>query len=449
MPDHAGHASLLQRIAIDSRPARYPAFRRLWLGQGVSFVGYQVTTVAVPIQIYALTRSSLWVGLLGVASLFPLVIFGLWGGAVADVVDRRALVLGSSLVTWVATWGLLAQALAHTDSPALLLVLIAVQSAGFAVSGPTRGAIIPRLVPRELITAANTLNFVAQSVGTIAGPLLGAQMVTHVGFGGAYALDLALFTSSLYSSFRLPRLAPLVSADVAGSDDGVLAAAGEPARPPALTVVGRRVFGRAGLWSVVAGMRYVWRRPVLLMSFVVDVVAMGFAMPRALFPEAGANYLGGTAAVGWLYSAIAIGAVVGGLASGWVGRLRRQGVVLVAAASGWGVFVAVAGLSRVLWLTVLLLAVAGGCDLVSTVCRQTILQTAVPDDLRGRLQGINTVVVVGGPRVGDLRAGAMAAAVGTTASWVAGGVACVVGLAGLAIASPALTRYTVDDSAQE
>lgn len=439
-------SSLLQRIAVDSRPLRYPDFRRLWLGQGVSFVGYQITTVAVPLQIYALTKSSLWVGLIGVASLVPLIVFGMWGGAVADVMERRKLVLIASVVTWAATWGLLIQALLHVGNALLLLGLIAVQSAGFAVSGPTRGAIIPRLVPLELVAPANAVNFVVQSVGTIIGPLFGALVVTNIGYGGAYGFDIALFTASLYASYRLPRIPPLAdsvsSAELAAAEVGraelsgtLPAGAGTGAQAVQLS---RR---RVGFRSVVEGFSFIASRPVLWMSFLVDLIAMSFAMPRALFPAVADQRFGGEGAVGWLYAAIAIGAVVGGLSSGWLGRVRRQGIAMTVGIVAWGVFVALAGLSNLLWLTVVLLAVAGAGDLVSTVCRQTIVQTSVPDELRGRLQGVYTVVVVGGPRLGDLRAGAVASFAGTSMAWVSGGVACVVALLLVVALVPSFVRY--------
>jgi len=192
---------------------------------------------------------------------------------------------------------------------------------------------------------------------------------------------------------------------------------------------------------VMEGMAFISRRPILLMSFVADLIAMVVAMPRALFPQVAVQRFGGTAAVGWLYAAIAIGAVAGGLLSGWVGRVRRQGMALIGAIAGWGLFVAAAGASDRLWLTVGLLAIGGACDLVASVYRQTILQTYAPDEMRGRLQGVFTVVVAGGPRLGDLRAGAVAAAVGTEASWVGGGLACAVAILVLGVVVPSFTRY--------
>jgi len=400
------------RIALDVRPLRDPDFRRLWAGNGVAFIGFQLTAVAVAVQVYDITRSSFYVGLLGLVSLVPLVGFGLWGGAVADAVDRRRLLLVSSVLMWAVTWALFAQALLASRSVVLIFVLVAVQSAGFAVASPTRGAVVPRLLPVELIPAANTLSFTASSVGMVAGPLIAGVVIGrdhHYTY--AYAIDALLFSVGLYAALRLPALPPL----------------GEISRP--------------GLRSVIDGLRFIAGRPVLLMSFVVDIIAMVLAMPRALFPEVGEVRFGGGAAVGWLYASIAIGSVAGGLVSGWIGHVRRQGMALVGAIVVWGLAVAVSGLAHRLWLAVALLAVAGAADLVSAVFRQTMLQTYAPDEMRGRMQGVFVVVVAGGPRLGDLRAGATAGAFGVTTSWVAGGVVCVVAVVVAAAFAPTFRRY--------
>lgn len=406
-------AARARRVAVDTAPLAIPAYRRILVGYGVSFVGFQVTAVAVPVQLFAITGSSFYIGVLGLVQIVPLIGFGLWGGAVADAADRRLVALVSSLVVWATTLGLLAQALAGLRNVLLILALMAVQAGAFAIVQPTRGAIIPRLVPTELVPAANTLSFTLGNVATIAGPLLaGVFLGRPSGYVWAYAADAVLFTIGLYATLRLPRLPPL----------------GETGRP--------------GLRSVVDGLRFIAGRPVLLLSFAVDIAAMVLAMPRALFPEVAERRFGGPAAVGWLYAAIAVGAVIGGLSSGWIGRVRRQGLALVAAVVAWGLTVALAGLAPSLWLAVVLLALAGTADLISAVYRQTLLQLVAPDELRGRLQGVFIVVVTGGPRLGDARAGMVAAAVGATVSWVAGGVACAVLVIVLAIAFPALRRYT-------
>jgi MFS family permease len=399
----------LRRAAIDVEPLRHVDFRRLWLGNSLGMVGFQLTAVAVPVQVFELTGSSFWVGMLGLVGLVPLVAFGLWGGAVADAADRRLLLLGSSLLLWACTGGLLAASLLGLASLPLLLGLVAAQAAGFAVASSTRGAIVPRVLPERLVPAANTLTFTAGNVALVLGPLLAGLILARWSFAAAYAADLAVFTVALYAALRLPPLPPI----------------GRATTP--------------GLRSVVDGLAFIVTRPVLLLSFAVDIVAMVLAMPRALFPETAAR-LGGRGAVGWLYAAIAIGAVLAGLSSGWIGRVRRQGVALVAAVIAWGLAVAAAGLARSLWPMVLLLAVAGAADLVSAVYRQTILQTYAPDEMRGRMQGVFIVVVAGGPRLGDLRAGAAAAAFGITFSWVGGAVASTV-LVSLALLVPALRRY--------
>ncbi|CNG25863.1 protein of uncharacterised function (DUF894) [Mycobacterium tuberculosis] len=408
----AGARGRLRRMAIDTRPLGMPAYRRLWLGQGVSFVGFQVTAVAVPVQVYDMTRSSLWVGVLGFVNLVPLIVFGLWGGAIADHMDRRKLLFVSSCVMWAATLLLLVQALLGLDSLSLIMGVVAIQAVGFAVASPTRSAIIPRLVDRELVPAANTLNFTASQFGMLAGPLFAGVLLAHWHYAAAYALDAVLFTVVLYAALRLPAIPPL--GDVTGSP---------------------------GLRSVIDGLRYLATQPVLLMSFVVDIIAMAIAMPRALFPEVAETRFGGEGAVGWLFAAIAIGAFIGGLSSGWIGRVRKQGIALVVSIVIWGLAVAAAGLAGQLWLAVVLLALGGAADLVSAVFRQSMLQTYAPDKLRGRLQGVFTVVVAGGPRLGDVRAGATASLTGATASWVGGGLACAVLVIVVALTVPALLRY--------
>jgi MFS family permease len=408
-PPRRGRALHLARsTAIDLTPLRHEHFRRLWTGNSIAFIGFQVTAVAVPVQVYEVSGSSFWVGMLGAVGLAPLIVFGLWGGAIADVVDRRVLLIVSSLVLWGCTGALLVQSLLGLRSLALLLVLVGVQAGAFAVASSTRGAVIPRVLPVEDIASANTLSFTASTLASSIGPLLAGLLLARWSFAVAYALDAVLFTLALYAAVRLPSLPPLYEGD---------------------PVADRRGPGRAnvpGLRSVVEGLAFISTRPVLLLSFGVDIVAMVLAMPRALFPQAAVERFGGEGAVGWLFAAIAIGSSVAGLSSGWIRRVRRQGVALVVAIVIWGVAIALSGLASALWVAVLLLAVGGAADLVSAVYRQTILQTYAPDELRGRLQGVFIVVVAGGPRLGDLRAGATATAVGLQASWVGGGWACAV-----------------------
>ncbi|ETK34915.1 MFS transporter permease [Microbispora sp. ATCC PTA-5024] len=399
-------------MALDTRPLSLVAYRRLLIGQGVSFIGFQLTTVAVSGQVYAITGSSLWVGLLGPVNLVPLVIFGLWGGAVADAMDRRRLLLTGSVVAWTATLALLIHAISGLKNVYLVLAVVALQSVGFAITSATRGAIIPRIVPKERVAAANTLNFLISSMGSVLGPLLAGVVLARGGYALAYLIDAILFGAGFYAAVRLPRLAPL----------------GEIARP--------------GLRSVVDGLRYIGTRPIVLMSFVVDIIAMAFAMPRALFPELAAERFGGSAvAFGWLSAGIAIGSVIAGVSSGWIGRVRRQGVALTLVIAIWGLTVAAAAYAQPLWLVVALLAVGGAADLASAVWRQTILQTYAPDEMRGRMQGVFMVVVAGGPRLGDLRAGATATAFGLVPAWAGGGLLCAVLVLVTGFSVTAFRRY--------
>ncbi|MFE9652048.1 MFS transporter [Micromonospora sp. NPDC006431] len=417
-----------RRWAIDLRPLSVPAYRRVWLGNGVAMFGFQFTAVAVPVEMFALTGGSFWVGLLGVAGFLPLLVFGLWGGAVADARDRRQVLLAAGGLLWASTLGLLLQSVFRVGSPTLLLALVAVQSIAFAITSPARSAILPRLVPAELVPAASTLNFTTFTATSVFGPLTAGLIFAtwriDVGLPIAYAVDALLFTVSLWATLRLPAMPPEPDPDGDGTPR------------------------KAGLASIVDGFRYLATTPVLLLSFAIDLIAMVLAMPRALFPEVAQERLGGAGAVGWLYSAIAIGAMVGGLTSGWIGRLRRQGLALVLAVVGWGIAIALAGLARQLWLVVLLLGLAGAADLVSSVLRQSMLLIYAPDRMRGRLQGVNTVVVAGGPRLGDLRAGTMAAGFGAGVAWVGGGLVSAVLAVLLVVAFPALLRYQAASRAE-
>jgi MFS family permease len=409
----AGTAAGWRRLAIDVRPLRHPAYRRVFIGNSMSFFGTQLTAVAVPVQMYQLTRSTLWVGYLGLAGLVPLLIFALWGGALADAVDRRRLLFLSSSLMWLCTLGLLVQAVLGVGSGGLLLVLVAAQSACVAISSSTRSAIIPRIVDPDERPQANTLNYTVSTASSVAGPLVAAVLIQH-NIAWAYGVDAVTFTVALWAAFRLPALPP-----VRGTGES-----------------------RGRLADVMFGLRYLATTPVLLLSFAVDIIAMVLAEPRALFPAISAQRFHG-AGIGWLYASIALGSVVAGLTSGWIARVRRQGIALIGAVVVWGLAVAAAGLAHSLWLCVLLLAVGGAADLVSAVYRQTILQTYAPDQLLGRMQGVFTAVVAGGPRLGDLRSGAMAVPLGLAASWVGGGIAAAVAAIILGLVFPALLRYAV------
>jgi len=404
-------------LALDTTPLRASrAYRNLLVGDAVSVVGTQITAVAVPIQVYEQTGSVFAVGLVGLAGLLPIVLFGLYGGAVADAVDRRRLVLFTTVGQALLSTLLLAYAVAGLHWTWLLYLVVAGQAGLFALDSPARQAFVPRLLPVHLLPAANALRQIEFNIGVSCGPLLAGVLVGRFGFGSAYGLDAVSFTASLWAVAALPSMAP---------DGG-----------------GRR----AGLASVVEGLRFLATRPVLLLTFVVDLVAMVFAMPRALFPALASQvYNGGPQTVGLLYSALAVGALLGALGGGWFGRIRRQGLAVLAAVVAWGVSVTLFGLTDRLWLGLLLLAAAGASDMVSAVFRTAILQAAAPDEMRGRLGGVFIVVVAGGPRLGDGRAGAAASLVGLQGAVVAGGLACVGLTLAIAAVVPRFRTYDARD----
>lgn len=387
-----------------------PEFRRLWMGSSVASVGSQLTLVAVSLEVYRLTSDSLYVGLLSIFALVPLVAGGLLGGAIADAHDRRRVALNSSLVMWAAVAGLALQAWLQVGNVWLLYALVAVQSGAQAINQPARSAIIPMLVRKELLPAANALSMVAFGLAMTAGPLLAGVLVASVGFGWTYTIDLVSFAFAFWALLRLPPMPPV------------------------------KETGKAGFRSVVEGFKFLGTRPNVRMTFVIDLVAMILAQPRALMPAVAALMIGGgETTVGILLASTAIGAFLAGLFSGPLGSVRRQGSAVVwavmawgASISGFGLVVVLAGRSgsegATLWLlpAAVCCALAGIADSVSAVFRTTILQAATPDHMRGRLQGVFIVVVAGGPRIGDMLAGA-----GTkilSEGWVLliGGVLCIV-----------------------
>lgn len=408
---------LWRRLVADTTPLREsPDYRRWWFGYSVSFTGTQLTQFAIPFQVYELTRSSLAVGAVGLVVLVPLVVMGLLGGAIADAMDRRKLTLVTSTALFLLAVLLTLQAVLELRQLWLLYVIAGVQGAFSAVDSSARGAILPRLVRRDLMPAANALGQLGFNVGLSLGPLLGGLLIGTVGFGWTYGLDAVTFLAVIYSIWRLPPMAP----EGGGS--------------------------KAGVASVVEGLRYLGPRKNLLMTFLVDINAMVFGMPRALFPAIGIEWFhGGAGTVGLLAAAPSVGALLGAATSGWAGRVRRQGRAVLISVLVWGASIALFGFTRVLWLGLLLLAIAGAADMVSAIFRNTILQVATPDALRGRLQGVFIVVVTGGPRLGDFEAGSVGSAFGSQVSVVTGGVACMVGVVALAAAYPSFNRYDARD----
>ncbi|MFC8200152.1 MFS transporter [Streptomyces sp. NPDC057298] len=407
-----------RRWAMDTRPLRRPAYRRLWSSTVVTAVGSQLTAVAVPKQIYDLTGSSAWVGYASFAGLLPLVVFALWGGAIADSVDRRKLLLVTN--TGIAVTSLLfwIQAVTGLGSVGVLMVLLAVQQAFFGLNSPARQASIARLVPKEELAAANALGSTVMQTGLVAGPLLAGALIPVVGLAELYLIDALALCATVWAVHRLPSLPPLAT-------------------------TGARA-GRAGLRGIAEGFRHISLNQVLLLSFLADIIAMVLGMPRALFPQLAAQTYapyGEGLALGLLFAAIPIGAVLGGLMSGTFSRARRHGLMVIVAVIAWGVAVTGFGLSANLWVAVAFLAAAGVADMVSMVFRGAILLSAVTDELRGRMQGVFTVVVAGGPRLADVLHGTAGSALGPRTAVVGGGLLVVLSMLVLAVTMPALRRY--------
>ncbi|MFF8697504.1 MFS transporter [Streptomyces albidoflavus] len=406
-----------KRLLADLTPLRTSAdFRRLWIGNTISWVGQGMTALAISLQVYDLTRSSFSVGLVGLFSLVPLVVFGLYGGSIADTVDRRLLGLASSTGSWLLAVALAVAAFAGFHQVWFLYAVVALQAVCAALNSPARTSMIPRLLPAEQLPAANALNSMTTTFGTMTGPMLGGALVGLWGYQAAYLIDAVAFTAALYAMWRLPAMRP------------------------------QREEGSRGRASVLDGLRFLATRPNVRMTFFTDLCAMVLAHPRALFPAVAVVWYGGDAkTAGLLVAAPAVGALLGSVFSGWLGRVHRHGVAILLAVGGWGLAVAVFGLTRNLWLGLLFLALAGAADAISMVFRSTMLQAATPDAMRGRLQGVFIVVVAGGPRLGDFLAGSVGDLASPTVAVTGGGLLCVLAVTALGLRWRNFARYDARD----
>lgn len=419
-----------RRRFVDLAPLRAsPAFARLWIGNAISGIGAQMTVVAVGLQIFDMTRSTMMVALVGGVALLPMIVAGLWGGMLADAFDRRLVLMVSSLVGWTAVLGLFA--LSSWDAALVadgqraevwpFYVLTTINTVAATISGATRSAVTPRILPTHLISRAAALNGIAIGIMLTLGPALAGVLVATIGLPVTFAVDAVLFAAGFLGIIGLPKLPPL----------GVVA--------------------RPGLTSLRDGMRFLRHAPNIRMSFIVDIIAMTFGRPFALLPAVGAVAIGGGAiTVGVLTAAAAIGTLLASLLSGPVAHVHRHGVAISRSITVYGCFVALLGAvilamtlgwggpvgedwSQVSWpalgVAALALAGMGASDEISSIFRATMLLTAAPDDMRGRTQGLFTVVVTGGPRIGDLYAGAAATLVALWAPPLFGGIAIIVAIA--------------------
>lgn len=417
----------MRSLLPDITPLRtHPAYRRLYVGLTLGGIGSQLATVAIGLQVYDLTGSSAAVGLVGLFALVPLVTLGLYGGALADHHDRRLVALAAQLVAWVASLLCALQAFLGNTQVWVLYLLVAVWNGAFAVMSPARSSIYPRILPLEQLPAANALGVLAMNTAMTAGPLLAGVLIGWHSFEAAYTFDALITTAALWG---LGTLGPI---------------------PPDHGGDGPR---RAGFRSVVDGLRFLGQSPNVRMTFVADIAAMVLAQPRVLLPAAGAGILGGGATtVGNLYAAAAVGGIAAMALSGRLGGVRRQGLAILVSICGWGLGIVGLGVALLLaggpltqqqafWGAMAGMFVAGASDSVSAVYRTTILQSAAPDRLRGRLQGVFIVVVAGGPRVGEMLGGGVAEAIGEGWTAIIGGVACILAMVVFALWQRGFVRY--------
>jgi MFS family permease len=404
-------AGRFARLAVDLTPLRISRpFRRLWFGTGISAIGSQITSVAIPIQVYDLTHSTLMVGLISIAGLVPILVVPLYAGAVADAVDRRRLLLFSDIALALVSVGLLANALLPQPRVWALFVFEALATGAYGFQRPARNALTPRLVGEEQLTAAIAVEDTVFNLAHVAGPALGGVLIAVIGFEAAYGIDIVTFGASMLAIFLLPAVPPMPDAE------------------------------RPSLRSIAEGFRYISARPVLLGIFVADTNAMIFGMPEALFPAFG-EHIGGKGTAGFLYAAPWIGAFAASVLSGWITHVRRQGLGVCVAIAVWGGSIALFGFSTALWMAMPLLAIAGAADFISAVLRSTILLSVTPDTLRGRLSGIELAQVAGTPALGNLEAGLVASLVNLRFAIVSGGIACVAGIVVVGLALPAFVRH--------
>jgi MFS family permease len=408
-----------RRLHLDTRPLRRRDFRNLWLGQMVSTIGAEIAVVAVPFQVYKLTGSTALVGLLGLASLVPLLFVPLVGGAFADALDRRTVVLVTETGLALVAGLFLLNALLASPKVWALFVLQGLAIAVYSFGRPALASLAPRLVPDEELAAANSLSSVYSSLSSVAGPAIGGLIIANAGVPWTFGIDAATYAASLLVIWWLPKLPPLEEVD------------------------------RPSFRSIADGFRFLKGRQALVGIFAIDTNAMVFGMPSALFPAIALHRLHGTAStVGYLYAAPYAGALLCSLLSGWCSHLRRMGLGITVMACLWGAAIAAFGFTTTLVPALVLLAVAGGADFYSAVLRSTMLLRSTPDHLRGRLLGIEFMQVASAPSLGDLEAGVLASLTSIRFSVVSGGFACIVGCVVTALALPTFLRYDARSDTQ-
>ena len=403
-------------LVIDLEPLRRdPDFRRLFIGQSINGIGTQITRVALPYQVYVLTQSTLALAALTVAQLIPILLFSLGGGAIADAFDRRKVLIVTQVGLAATSLALVGLSLQDAPSVALLFVVAFVGSGLAAIDWPTRTSATPRLVPPERLRAAIALGQLSFNGSSVLGPIVAGLLIGTVGVAGAYVADVVTYGISLLMLARIRPIPPLAGA------------------------------GRAGLEAIREGLRFVRDRRLILSTFAIDLNAMIFGMPTALFPVLALDVFHvGPVGLGFLNAAPAVGAFAAIILSGGIGRIQRIGRGIVLAVAAWGAAIVGFGLSAFFFpLALVFLALAGAADVISAVFRSSVVQMEAPDELRGRVAAIHILVVTSGPRFGDIEAALVASAIGAQLSVISGGLLCLVGVVVVMRAFPELDAHVV------
>lgn len=417
MSDDQNAGADRSRWRVDLTPLRTsPDFRRIFISGLVTYLGSMITYVAIPFQVAELTGSFVAVGLIGLAELVPLVVFGLYGGTLADTVNRRTMVVVTEAASGLLIVALLVNSLLPSPQLWLIYVVAMLLAASDGLQRPSLDSFIPRVVPHDQLPAAAALNALRYQVGGIAGPAIGGILLSAGGTALAYGVDVASFLVSVVVLWRLTKVAGSAASDESPS-----------------------------LSHVIEGLRYAWGRKDLLGTYAVDLIAMIFAFPYVLFPFL-AEELGAPWALGLLYSAGTVGSLIVSLTSGWVTRIHRHGRAIVVAAMGWGAAVALVGTTTSLPLVLLFLGLAGAADMVSGLFRSTMWNQTIPDAMRGRMAGIELLSYSVGPLLGQVRSSTAASLTSLRMSFFSGGVLCVVGCGIAAFSLPALWNYDVRTS---
>lgn len=425
---------------VDRRTLAIPAYRRLWIASAIAAVGGSFSGLAIPTQLFTLTGSSATVGISAAVSLVALVASALWGGAFADTMDRRRLLLvadGCLALTYAGLW---AQAALDLRSVPVLMVLVAGQGLSYGAIMTAMGAVVPRLVPVDLLAAASALSALVRYTGSIVGPLLAGVLIPVVGLGTLYLLDTLALLVVVWSVFRLPPLPP------APPPMPVPHTGAMPSSVGASAALRRPMAGQ-----LLDGFRYLFSRPLLVALIGVDLAVMVFGAPWALYPELAQREFGGADGSGFqlgvLYASYPAGVFAVGLVSGVFTRTRRHGVLMAAAAVVWGVTVVLLGLAPWLWLAAAALLAGGGVNFVLSTARRAISQATTDDALRGRIEGSMIVVTMGGPQIGNLVHGVAGAAWGPRWAISVGGVLTILAVAGILRAVPPLWQYDASQGA--